>query len=94
MGTIVAALIEGGSCVVERLSACRAEASTDRSASGEWVLEQGDTLAVMGTAMWESAPEGTSQVELGYRDNAKRLRVIAPQGGQVLLTVRPDRFGE
>ncbi|MBI5533731.1 MAG: hypothetical protein HY898_13505 [Deltaproteobacteria bacterium] len=60
----------------------------------EWVLEPGDTLAVIGIAHWESDPSGVPTAEPGYRDTAKRLRVIAPPDGQVLLTARPERHGE
>jgi len=60
----------------------------------EWTLEQGDTMAAIGTACWELDPAGDQHVEPGYRDTCKRLRVIASASGSVLLTTRPERFGE
>lgn len=60
----------------------------------ERTLQEGETIAVIGMARWECDPSGQLQGEPGYRDTAKRLRIIAPLDTSVLLSARSTRVGD
>ncbi len=58
----------------------------------EGVFEQGETIAIVGMGRFEDDPDETATTA-GYRLRPKRLRIIAPQEGFILISDHPSVTG-
>lgn len=52
----------------------------------EGLLEEGEKVAVFGLCRWEPDPDPAAASGAGFRQQAMRLKVIAPQDNQLLLS--------
>lgn len=56
----------------------------------EGMLEEGERVTVLGLCRWEPDPDPAAASGAGFRQQAMRLRVVCPAGGELLLSDDPS----
>jgi hypothetical protein len=56
----------------------------------EGILEEGETVAVLGLAHWEPDPDPGTAARGGYRERATRLRITDPPEGETIVSDEPS----